>query len=507
MGTLVAMKGITKTFPGVCALNKIDLDLNEGEVHLLLGENGAGKSTLMKILSGVYEPTEGTICIGDETFTSLTPQLSRQKGISIIYQELSVVNELKIVENLFMGKLHVKKYCKCIPVVDWAKMMGQAKQVLEKIGFHKDAMTRVSELSISEKQLVEIAKALLDNSKILIMDEPTSSLSQEETKNLFKIMKELKAEGVGIIYISHKMDEIREIGDRVTILKDGELVKTMDMADVTDNEQIISLMVGRKLSRETMRRNDGTDLRKAEVVLRVSHVVNEEHTVEDVSFELHRGEILGFAGLVGAGRTELMNVIFGAEKMESGEVWLYGEKVQIKSPYGAIKNGMAFITENRRETGFFDNFDICRNVASVKILKATKAGGITGMIHKQEEKQLAMEQKENLSIHCTDIRQPVVTLSGGNQQKVIVGKWLASEADIMIFDEPTRGIDIGAKNEIYHIMRNLADQGKSILMVSSELPELLRMCDRILVFNKGHIRGEFSGEEATEQMIMSSAIS
>jgi len=284
-------------------------------------------------------------------------------------------------------------------------------------------------------------------------------------------------------------------------------VKTMDMADVTDNEQIISLMVGRKLSRETMRRNDGTDLRKAEVVLRVSHVVNEEHTVEDVSFELHRGEILGFAGLVGAGRTELMNVIFGAEKMESGEVWLYGEKVQIKSPYGAIKNGMAFITENRRETGFFDNFDICRNVASVKILKATKAGGITGMIHKQEEKQLAMEQKENLSIHCTDIRQPVVTLSGGNQQKVIVGKWLASEADIMIFDEPTRGIDIGAKNEIYHIMRNLADQGKSILMVSSELPELLRMCDRILVFNKGHIRGEFSGEEATEQMIMSSAIS
>ena len=200
-------------------------------------------------------------------------------------------------------------------------------------------------------------------------------------------------------------------------------------------------------------------------------------------------------------------MIFGAEKMESGEVWLYGEKVQIKSPYGAIKNGMAFITENRRETGFFDNFDICRNVASVKILKATKAGGITGMIHKQEEKQLAMEQKENLSIHCTDIRQPVVTLSGGNQQKVIVGKWLASEADIMIFDEPTRGIDIGAKNEIYHIMRNLADQGKSILMVSSELPELLRMCDRILVFNKGHIRGEFSGEEATEQMIMSSAIS
>lgn len=507
MENLVEMKGITKLFPGVRALCDIDLDVRPGEVHLLLGENGAGKSTLMKILSGVYTPTEGTIRVGGKEYTALTPQLSQENKIAIIYQELSVINELTIAENLFIGKLPVKKIAGIFRMVDRRKMISRAKELLEQVGFHGDPMTQVGELSISEKQQVEIAKALASDAQVLVMDEPTSSLSTDETGQLFRIIRALKEKGVGIVYISHKMSETREIGDRVTILKDGKRVATLDMKDVKDEDQIISLMVGRELSHQVLRRPKAQGESRPEVALKVENVTRVDEKVKNVSFELYKGEILGFAGLVGSGRTELMNTIFGAQKMKEGRVWLDGREIHVRSPYEAVKKGMAFITESRRETGFFDNFNICKNIAAVHNIKRSSLGGLTGLVHPKKEREIAAAQKENLSIRCTGIDQMVVSLSGGNQQKVIVGKWLASQANLMIFDEPTRGIDIGAKSEIYHIMRGLADEGKGIIMVSSELPELLTLCDRIVVFNKGGIAAIFDGEEATEEKIMAVAAS
>ncbi|MBC8570712.1 sugar ABC transporter ATP-binding protein [Zongyangia hominis] len=507
MENLVEMKGITKLFPGVKALSNINLDLRPGEVHLLLGENGAGKSTLMKILSGVYTPTEGIIKVGEKEYTSLTPHLSQENKIAIIYQELSVINELTIAENLFIGKLPVKKAAGIFRVVDRKEMAARAKELLAMVGFHRDPLTSVSELSISEKQQVEIAKALASDARVLVMDEPTSSLSGEETEQLFTIIRKLKAKGVGIFYISHKMSEMKEIGDRVTVLKDGMQVATLDMKDVKDEKQIISLMVGRELSQQSLRRPKEEGAAPKKVALKVENVTRVDEKVKNVSFELHHGEILGFAGLVGSGRTELMNTIFGAERMKTGKVWLDGKEIHVHSPYEAVKKGMAFITESRRETGFFDNFNICKNIAAVYNIKRTSCKGLSGLIHPKKEREIAAKQKEDLSIRCTGIDQMVASLSGGNQQKVIVGKWLASKANLMIFDEPTRGIDIGAKSEIYHIMRGLADEGKGIIMVSSELPELITLCDRIVVFNKGEIAAIFDGEEATEEAIMAVAAS
>ena len=505
MENLVEMKGITKLFPAVRALSEIDLDLRPGEVHLLLGENGAGKSTLMKILSGVYTPTEGIIRIGEKEYKSLTPQLSQENKIAIIYQELSVINELTIAENLFIGKLPVKKLGGFFPIVNRKEMINRAKELLGQVGCHHDPLTLVSELSISEKQQVEIAKALASDAKILVMDGPTSSLSAEETEQLFAVIRSLKEKGVGIIYISHKMSETRAIGDRVTILKDGKRVTTMDMKDVKDENQIVSLMVGRELAHQILRRPKADGEPAPEVALKVENVTRDDEKVRNISFELYKGEILGFAGLVGSGRTELMNTLFGAEKMKEGKVWLDGEEIQVRSPYQAVKKGMAFITESRRETGLFDNFDITKNIATVYNIKRTSLAGLSGLIHTKKEREIALKQKKDLSIRCTGVDQMVLSLSGGNQQKVIVGKWLASESNLMIFDEPTRGIDIGAKSEIYQIMRGLADEGKGIIMVSSELPELLMLCDRIVVFNRGEIAAIFDGEEATEEKIMAVA--
>lgn len=504
MQNLVEMTGITKKFPGVTALDNISLDLRPGEVHLLLGENGAGKSTLMKILSGVYTPTSGSITVGGKTYSELTPQLSQENRIAVIYQELSVIDELTIAENLFVGKLPVKKIG-FFSVLDRKTMLQRAEQLLKRVGLNRSPLTEVSQLSISEKQQVEIAKALARDAKILVMDEPTSSLSNEEVRQLFDIIRSLNTEGVGIFYISHKLSETREIGDRLTVLKDGKRVTTMDMSDVKDEQHIVSLMVGRELMQESLRNPDHEKVMSSPIALKVEDLTRRDRKVNHVSFEVHSGEILGFAGLVGSGRTELMNAIFGAEKMESGKITLYGEEIHPHSPYESIKRNMAFITESRRETGFFDNFDIQKNIITVSDIKRTRLGGLLGMVSPKRSKAVAEKQRENLGLRCTGVDQLVASLSGGNQQKVIVGKWLASQANLMIFDEPTRGIDVGAKSEIYHIMRRLADDGKAILMVSSELPELLTMCDRIVVFSKGKIAGTFNGEDATEENIMALA--
>lgn len=501
MNKIIEMKGIRKTFPGVLALDDITFDLYSGEVHVLIGENGAGKSTLMKILSGVYTPTEGTIVIDDKEYDKLTPQMSQQLGISVIFQELSSIDTLSIAENLFVGKLPQRKVAG-IPVVDYKKMNDAAESTLAKVGLNISPSRLVSSLSISQKQQVEIAKALVADARVIIMDEPTSSLNQKEVEDLFTIIRRLKEDGVGIVYISHKLRELSEIGDRITILKDGKTVTTRMLQDIEPKE-IVSLMVGRELT-NTYYNKDKSHVTD-ECIFEARNIIRKDKKVDDVSFKLLQGEILGFSGLVGAGRTELMNVLFGAEKMQSGEVFLKGEPVIIKNPYHSIKKGIGMITENRRKTGFMHNFEIWKNVIIARTLKGTRAEGTLGLLRKAEEKKTAGEYSRNLNVKCTSIDQMITQLSGGNQQKVIIAKWLAADSQVLIFDEPTRGIDVGAKNEIYRIMRMLADQGKGIVMVSSELPELLSVCDRILVFNEGKIAAEFGAEDATEEKIMFAA--
>lgn len=504
MSLLIEMKNIRKEFPGVVALQNIHFQLRAGEVHVLLGENGAGKSTLMKILSGAYEPTGGSILIYGKEYAKLTPQESVENKIGIIYQELSVINELSIAENIFVGKLPQRRKMG-VSLVDYSYMNKRAAELLKQVGLNKPPETLVETLSVSEKQLVEIAKALASDARILIMDEPTSSLTIDETNNLFAIIRELKKKGTGIIYISHKLKELKEIGDRITVLKDGQYVATKNVGEV-EIEDLITMMVGREL-KEKYLNSQHEQQSSNEILFEVKKLTRKDRKVEDISFQLFKNEILGFAGLIGAGRTELMNAIFRADKVLTGEMYLYGEKLDIQNPYQAMKKGIGFLTENRRETGIFKNFEIWKNISLAPLLRKSKLGGMWGLLDRRKEKQVALEQKQLLQVKCADIEQNIAELSGGNQQKVLVGKWLAADAKLLIFDEPTKGIDVGAKSEIYAIMRSLANQGKGVLMVSSELPELLAVCDRIVVFREGRIKAVMGSDEATEEKIMFAATS
>jgi len=503
MGNIIEMKNIRKEFPGVVALDNVTFDLRPGEVHLLLGENGAGKSTLIKILSGALAPTKGQIVINGKKFSKLTPRESLDNKISVIFQELSVISTLSIAENLFVGKLPTNKFLG-FSLLNSEYMNKKAKEIMKKVGLKRRSSELVGNLSISEKQLVEICKALLADSKILIMDEPTSSLNIEEANNLFKIIKKLKSSGMGIIYISHKIQETKIIGDRITIFKDGVNVLTKNMDEIKSKEEIVSVMVGRKLKNKysnVQHQSKGT----SEVIFKALNITRKDKKVKNISFELYKKEILGFAGLVGAGRTELMSAIFGAEKIISGEIYLYGKKIAIKSPYHMIKNQIAMITEDRRETGILPNFEIWENIVLAKRLKNSKMGGIFGLVNKKKELKLADEQRKKIQLKCSSVKQMITQLSGGNQQKTIIGKWLAASAKLIIFDEPTKGIDVGTKSEIYSIMRKLANEGKGIIMVSSELPEILTVCDRIIVFGNGEIKAVLSISEATEKKIMMAA--
>lgn len=503
MNYLVEMNQITKQFSGVTALKDVSFTLLPGEVHVLLGENGAGKSTLMKILCGIYTPTSGTIKIGNDVYQQLTPKEASELGINIIYQELSVINELSIAENIFVGKIPTKKVMG-MDVVDYKSMYDVTNELLNKLGLKRQPDTLVEELSVAEKQLVEIAKALAADSKVLIMDEPTSALSDKEIERLFEIIEDLKKQGVGIIYISHKLKEIKQIGDRVTVLKDGKYIDTKDLAD-TEQEELISLMVGRELQEKYL--STQSSQKGEEVIFEVKNLTRQDEKVKNISFQLFKGEILGFAGLIGAGRTELMDAIVGSSPIKTGEIILNNTKLKIKNPYHAVKNNIAYITENRRETGFFPNFEIWKNISISKLLRESKVGGLWGLVNRKKEMDIAKEQRENLSIKCSSVEQLVTELSGGNQQKVIIGRWLAAGSDLFIFDEPTRGIDVGAKAEIYKIMRTLAENGVGVIVVSSELPELLSVCDRIIVMREGQITGTFYSNETTEEEIMSKATS
>lgn len=499
MEPLIRMENITKEFPGVRALDNISFEIMPGEVHVLIGENGAGKSTLMKILSGVYTPTSGKIICNGHEYSALTTKESQEEGIAIVYQELSVINELSIVENLFVGKLPTKKALG-INVVDYKLMNEKALDVMQKVGLHRDPKTPVGELAMPEKQLCEIAKALVAGAKVIVLDEPTTSLTTMEVENLHGLIRNLKAEGCGVVYISHKMSELHKIGDRITVLKDGGYVGTYPVQEITIDE-LVKLMVGREIS-GTYLAEPGYNYEEQPVVFEVQDITRFDSKCRHISFQLHKGEILGFAGLVGAGRTEAMEAIFGAVPKAGGKVFLNGEEVHIKSPYGAIKQGLGMLTENRRETGFAKNFSCKQNISLVPFIKDSTAGGVGGLLNKKDEQQWADEQTKELSIKCTSPEQMTNNLSGGNQQKVILGKWMAAESEVLIFDEPTKGIDVGSKSEIYVLMRALANAGKGVLVVSSEQTELLSVCDRIAVFRGGELIETLTNAEASEERIV-----
>ena len=499
----IEMRGIEKSFGGIRALKGVNLDIHSSEVHVVLGENGAGKSTLMKVLSGIYEPTAGEILVDGVTHARLTPSQAKSAGISIIYQELSVINELTALENLFVGRIPTHRRW-IVPKVDWRRMEERALAMLAQLGVSIDLHRPVREMPIAHRQIIEIAKSLMGEVRVLVMDEPTSSLTRIEVDHLLALVRLLRQSGMAILFISHKFDEVRAIGDRFTVLKDGSSNGTGMIADHSNND-LIRMMVGRDLqdrflSGHTTRPSDSP-------VLSVQHVTSmDRKRVINVSFELRHGEVLGFAGLVGSGRTELMNCLFGVDRRASGVVTLNGRDITPKSPLDALKAGMAYITENRRQNGFFPNFSIKDNITISVRVKQAAWRGIWGRIVTATDRELAETERTRLSIKSQSVDQPILELSGGNQQKVLIGKWMATEPEVFIFDEPTRGIDVGAKAEIYAIIRDLARQGKAVLVVSSELPEVLAICDRIAVFHQGRIVTTVDGATATEETLLQYAI-
>jgi D-allose transport system ATP-binding protein len=497
MKYLVEMRGISKKFDGVLVLKDVNFSLLAGEVHIVLGENEAGKSTLMKILSGIYEPSQGEIIINGKKHLKLTPRLAEKEGIALVHQELNIVEELSIMENIFLGNLLSIKVG-MLSIVNYKEMKKKTVALLENIGLSLDPSTLVKDLSISQRQLIEIAKALALNPKVIIMDKPTSSLTQNEIDKLFEIIRQLKKEGKGIIYITHKLAEVKEIGDRVTVLKDGEVVGTKNVSE-TNVDELVVMMVGRKIEENYTNPEAITN----EIIFNVRNLTRVDRKVKNVSFDLYKGEILGFAGLVGSGRTELMEAIFKISDISSGEVYLNGKLLKYKDPYGALKMGIGLVPEDRRGTGFFSNFEIWKNISIEPLLKKSKLHGMWGLLNKKEEIETANRQKNELRIKCSSIYQNVSELSGGNQQKVVIGKWLAAGSKVLILDEPTKGVDVGARSEIYRIIRKLANEGVGIIVVSSDLKEILTICDRITVFKDGEIKKVFHREEATEEKIAS----
>jgi ribose transport system ATP-binding protein len=487
---LISVQQLCKSFPGVRALHDVRFELDAGEVHALMGENGAGKSTLMKILAGVYTKDSGEIRYNGERVDFSSPREAQAAGIGIIHQELQLMNHLTAAENIFIGREPKKAFGL---LLDDDKLNRQAAELLSHMNLKLDPRTVVGGLTVARPQMVEIAKALSFNSRVLIMDEPTAALNNAEIAELFKMIRELKARGVGIIYISHKMDELKQISDRVTVLRDGEYVATVPTAN-TGIETIIGMMVGRTLSDE---RVEGA-APAGDIALEARNL-NCGPLVRDVSFILRKGEILGFAGLMGAGRTEVARAIFGADALQSGDILVNGRKVSIRTPRHAVANGIGYLSEDRKRFGLATGMDVESNVVMSNL---TKYLAMHLFLRKRAIRGTASRFIRLLNIRTPSPAQQVRLLSGGNQQKIVVAKWLDRDCDILFFDEPTRGIDIGAKNEIYRLLRSLADQGKAIVMISSELPEVLRMSDRIVVMCEGRITGELLPQQATQERIM-----
>ncbi|WP_315758736.1 MULTISPECIES: sugar ABC transporter ATP-binding protein [unclassified Bradyrhizobium] len=487
---LISVHGLCKSFPGVRALHNIRFELLAGEVHAVMGENGAGKSTLMKILAGVYRKDSGEIIYDGASVDFPSPREAQAAGIGIIHQELQLMNHLTVAQNIFIGREPMKAFGL---LLDEDRLNRQAAELLAQLNLSIDPRTTVGGLTVARQQMVEIAKALSFNSRVLIMDEPTAALNNREIAELFKMIRALKARGVGIVYISHKMDELKQIADRVTVLRDGEYVATVP-AESTTIETIIGMMVGRTLGDA---RVAGTQPAGA-IALEVRGL-NCGPLVRDVSFTLRKGEILGFAGLMGAGRTEVARAIFGADAVPSGDILVDNRKVTIRSPAHAVAHGIGYLSEDRKRFGLATGMDVESNVVMSNLANYL---AMKFVLRKRAIRDTAGRFVRMLNIRTPSVSQQVRLLSGGNQQKIVIAKWLDRDCDILFFDEPTRGIDIGAKNEIYRLLRSLADQGKAIVMISSELPEVIRMSDRIVVMCEGRITGELSPDEATQERIM-----
>jgi ribose transport system ATP-binding protein len=483
---IVELKDIRKTFPGVVALNHMSLNVKPGEILGLIGENGAGKSTLIKVLTGVHQPDMGQIIVDGKERKFKNPQEAISAGIACVYQELNIEKLLSITDNIFINKwIHKGK------LLDYGTMHKKAAEIMKSLGQDVDVHKPAGTYGMGIQQMIEIAKAILVNAKCIIMDEPTSSLSEKEINQLFKTCRELKAQGIGIIFVSHKLEELFELCDRVEVIRDGEYIDTKPTNE-WDNDGLIKAMVGRSLDNQFPKEYGK---RSAEPMLKVEHLM-EGGVLNDVSFEAYGGEILGFSGLVGAGRTETMRAIFGADKLDSGKIYVKGKEVHIKSPRDAIKIGIALLTEDRKGQGL-----VLPQTIKLNMVLSNLKGFSNGLFlnDKKIEEEDAKRIKE-LSIKCTSMNEAVQQLSGGNQQKVVIGKWLNSDCDIIIFDEPTRGIDVGAKVEVYQVMNQLVKQGKCVIMVSSEMPEVLGMSDRVIVMRGGKITGSMKrGDDAFNQ--------
>lgn len=491
---VLEMKDICKSFPGVKALDHVSLKIKPGTVHALMGENGAGKSTLMKCLFGIYKRDEGKVILNGQEVNFKDTNDALHQGIAMVHQELQPILDRSIAENIFCGRYPLKSYGP-IKVVDHAKMYQETEKLLKEVNLKFDPRAKLSNLSVSQMQSVEIAKAISVNAKIVIMDEPTSSLTENEVEGLFEIINKLRSNGVSIIYISHKMEEILKISDEVTIMRDGTYVGTWDSKELT-TDLIIQKMVGRELTDRFPKRENVP----GEVVLRVNNYTSiNPKSFKDVSFELKKGEILGIGGLVGAQRTELMEALFGVRTIVSGEVYYKNEKINIKRPGDAIDKGIALLTEDRRATGIFGVLSISDNVG---IASLDKYLDYKIVLNNKKLENLVNDNIKKMNIKTPSTKTQIQSLSGGNQQKVIIGRWLANDPDVLILDEPTRGIDVGAKYEIYTIIADLAKQGKSIIMISSEMPELLGMSDRIMVMCEGRVTGFVDGNNTTQEEVM-----
>ena len=488
---LLEMKGIGKSFPGVKALEGVNLSVRSGQVHALLGENGAGKSTLIKILSGAYVKDEGQIFWEGQPVAINSPQDAQALGISTIYQEFNLAPHLTIAENIFLGHLPMKGL-----LVDWATARKRARELLASLGVSLSVDTMTGELSVAEHQLVEIAKALNRQTRILVMDEPSAVLGEKDLEKLFAVVRQLQANGIGIIYISHRLKEIFALADEVTVLKDGRYVDTRRVDTVT-MEDLVRLMIGRDLQDVYPRRKGQV----GDILLEVNHI-NRTGVLNDISFQLRAGEIVGFAGITGSGRTELARVIFGADPYTSGEMRLAGQPYRVHSPADAIRHGVALVTEDRKRQGLLLKLSVTINTTISGLKKLCRLN----LIRLRDELSLVQNYIRQLSIKTPGPNFLVVNMSGGNQQKVVLARWLSIGTRVFILDEPTRGIDVGSKAEIYQIMADLADQGVAILMISSELPEVLGMSDRVLVMREGRIAKELSRAEASEEVVMSYAV-
>lgn len=488
---LVRMEDIEKSFPGVHALSQAHFELCSGEVHALVGENGAGKSTLMKVLTGVYSKDSGHIYYKGREVEIPNPRAAQNLGISIIHQELNLMPHLTVAQNIFIGR-EPRKGINFM--LNEPELNKRARELLDEIHMDLDPRAKVSNLTVAKQQMVEIAKVLSVNAKVIIMDEPTSALAEAEIEELFRIIRHLRGEGKGIIYISHRLEELKQVADRVTVMRDGRYIDTVGIDEVT-RDQIISMMVGREIY-ETA--SASPEKSSNEVVLEVKNL-KRGRTIRDVSFKLKKGEILGFAGLMGAGRTEVARAIFGADPIEAGEIYVKGRKVNIKTPRDAVKHGIGYLSEDRKRYGLTPNLDVETNIVLAAFERFV---GLLGWVKQDKIRTESESCIEELKIKTPGLKQKVKLLSGGNQQKVIIAKWLIRNCDILIFDEPTRGIDVGAKSEIYNLLNDLVESGKSVIMISSELPEILRMSHRIIVMCEGRITGELGATEATQERIM-----